>query len=44
MFRSLILLVVAAFFVSTLSSCILVDGHPGQFKPSKGKHGKHGKH
>ena len=38
MFRSLMLLALAAFFVSTLAGCIVVDGHhhgnlpPGQAK------------
>ena len=41
MFRSLMLLVLATFFVSTLSGCIVIDGHhrgilpPGQAKKMK---------
>lgn len=41
MFRSLIFLALAAFFVSTLAGCIVVDGHhrghlpPGQAKKMK---------
>jgi hypothetical protein len=41
MFRSLMLLVVATFFVSTLSGCIVVDGHPGKFPPGQMKKMKH---
>lgn len=29
MYRSLIFLVIATFFVSTLAGCIVVDGHHG---------------
>jgi hypothetical protein len=28
MFRSLVLFITAAFFVSSLAGCIFVDGHP----------------
>lgn len=42
MLRSLTLLVIAAFFVSTLSGCIVVDGHhPGKIPPGQLKKMNH---
>jgi hypothetical protein len=39
MFRSLMLLVLAAFLTSTLAGCIVVDGHHrgGKFPPGQAK-------
>lgn len=42
MFRSLMLLVITAFFLSTLTGCILVGGHHGKFPPGQLKKMNHG--